>query len=174
MRVISVESFESLLKDAPVRPRFKRDLKFRASTEQLDASAWEETELLPIWNKSRNGGILVLQPGDDVYMVPFDATKSSTDTSGRSKPIICDLCFTWQSSSNGGFVTFYPDKSGENSLSLLCCMDLHCSDNVRTKTPASLKSRAQLRENMTNETRTERLRERLTTFIQRLRIDPVA
>ncbi len=172
MKVISAESFEASLKVAPVKPRFKRDLKFRMSTEHMDSVAWSETELLAVWNKSKSGGILLLQPADDLYMVPFDATKTSADVNGRSKPVICDLCFTWRTSSSGGFVTFYPDKSGDNSLSLLCCLDLRCSDNVRTKTPAALKSRSQLRENMTNEDRTERLSQRLGAFIQRLRIEP--
>lgn len=173
MKVISAESFEASLKTAQIKPRFKRDLKFRASTEQMDGMTWSETELLAVWNKSKNGGILLLQPGDDLYIVPFDATKTSIDTTGRSKPVICDLCFTWRTSSSGGFVTFYPEKSGDNSLSLLCCLDLRCSDNVRTKTSAAIKSRSQLRENMTNEDRTERLSQRLDVFIQRLRIEPV-
>lgn len=173
MKVINAEAFDVLLKTAPIKPRFKRDLKFRSSTDHMTDDMLLDMELLPIWNKSGNGGIVLLQPADELYVLPFDATKSNVDTSGRSKPVICDLCFTWRSSRSGGFVTFYPDKSGDNSLSLLCCLDLRCSDNVRTRTPAALKSRAQLREDMTNESRVERLKQRLEAFIQRVRIEPV-
>lgn len=173
MNSISVEQFEATLKDAPIKPRFKRDLKFRLSTEHMDATAWAETELLPIWNKSKNGGLLLLQVAADLFMVPFDASRTTTDVSGRSKPVICDLCYTWQPSSGGGFVTFYPDKSSGNSLSLLCCLDLRCSDNVRTKTSAGLTSRTQLREHITNEDRVERLRQKTQNFVSRLGIEPV-
>lgn len=173
MNILSVEQFEAILKDVPIKPRFKRDIKFRLSTEHMNAAAWSETELLPIWNKSKNGGVLLIQVSDDLFLVPFDATRTTADATGRSKPVICDLCYTWQPSSSGGFVTFYPDKSTGNSLSLLCCLDLRCSDNVRTKTPAGLTSRTQLREHMTNEDRVERLRLKAQNFINRIAIEPV-
>ena len=173
MNRLSVEQFEAILKDAPIKPRFKRDIKFRLSTEHMDAATWGETELLPAWNKSKNGGILLIQVADELFLVSFDATRATVDATGRSKPVICDLCYTWQPSSGGGFVTFYPDKSTGNSLSLLCCLDLRCSDNVRTKTSAGLTSRTQLREHMTNEDRVERLRQKVRNFIDRIAIEPV-
>ena len=173
MNEISIQQFELLLKDAPIKPRLKRDIKFRLSTERMDSSAWAETELLPIWNKNKSGGILLVQLPVGLYMLPFDATRPAADVSGRAKPVICDLCYTWQPSSNGGFVTFYPDKSSGNSISLLCCLDLRCSDHVRTKTPAALRSRSQLREHMTNEDRVVRFRQKVDSFIQRLNIQPV-
>lgn len=173
MNTLTNEQFEMMLKDAPIKPRLKRDLKFRQSTEHMDVSAWVETELLPIWNKSKNGGILLIQLSDDLFILPFDATRAAADATGRSKPVICDLCYTWQPSSSGGFVTFYPDKSGDNSVSLLCCQDLRCSDNVRTKTSAGIKSRTQLREHMTNEDRVERLKQKTNDFIKRLGIAPI-
>lgn len=156
-----------------MKPRFKRELKFRLSTEHLNEQTWLESELVPVWNKSRNGGVALLQPATALYMIPFEATKPAVDTTGRSKPIICDFCFTWQTGDDGGFVTFYPDKKSDNSVSLLCCMDLRCSDNVRTKTPAALRSRAQLREHMTNETRVERLQQKLHGFIERIGLEPI-
>ncbi len=171
MREITNDRFEALVKQVPVKPRFKRELKFRASTERMDPAQWVETELLPIWNRSGNGGMLLIEVDDILYMVPFEASKPSAGTSGRAKPVICDLCFTWQSGGGGGFVTFYPGKGSDDSVSLLCCMDLACSANVRTKTPASLKSRAQLREDLTNDDRAERLHGRLKNFAARLQLE---
>lgn len=173
MQQLTIEQFESMLADAPIKPRFKRELKFRQSTPHMNELAWAETELLAIWNKSKTGGIVLAQPGNELFMIPFDASKHTADKTGRSKPVICDLCYTWQPSSGGGFVTFYPDKTGSNSVSLLCCLDLRCSEHVRTKTAAGLTSRTQLREHMTNEARAERLRQRLQTFIVRLSNQPV-
>jgi len=173
MNQVSADQFDELLKEAPMKPRMKRDIKFRASTERMDDVAWQETELLPLWNKSRNGGILLIQLSGHLYMIAYDSTKSATDTTGRSKSVICDLCYTWQSNSGGGFVTFYPDKSGDKSFSLLCCRDLACSANVRTKTTAALRSRAQLREDLTNADRVERLQHKIAAFTKRLGIAPV-
>lgn len=173
MRVLTADQFEVLLKDSTMKPRFKRDLKFRSSTERLDDEQWVQTELLPIWNKSKNGGVLLIEWSDDLYMIAFDASKSDADASGRSRSVICDLCYTWQGGRNGGFVTFYP-KSEAHSMAFLCCMDLRCSDHVRTKTPASLKSRAQLRENMTNDDRVLRLRQKLELLVERLQIVPIS
>jgi hypothetical protein len=174
MNKLTTEQFDSLLKTAAIKPRFKRDIKFLLSTEHMGDAAWNETELLPIWNKSKHGGILLLQPTDNLYMVAFDATKPTTDTTGRTKPVICDLCYTWQSASNGGFVTFYPNKQSDNSTAYLCCMDLACSANVRTKTAAAIQSRAQLREDMTNDDRVRRLRLKLRILIDRLGIQPTS
>ena len=171
--MLTAEQFDVLLKEAAIKPRFKRDLKYRQSTNFMDAVAWDESELLPIWNKSKNGGILLVQVAAKVYMVAFDASKSDVDSNGRSKSVICDLCYTWQGGRNGGFVTFYPDKTGDNSISLLCCVDLRCSDNVRTKTAAGLTSRTQLRESMTNDDRVARFNQKLQIFVERLQLKAV-
>lgn len=168
MQLLTSDQFEKILAAAPIKPRFKRDLKFIQSTERIGEEDWAEIELLPIWNKSKTGGVILGQPFHELYIIPFDASKSTADKTGRSKPVICDICYTWQPSSIGGFVTFYPDKTGNSSVSLLCCLDLRCSEHVRTKTAAGLTSRTQLREHMTNEARAERLQQRLQTFIARL------
>ena len=173
MNRLTNDQFEPLLKAAPIKPRFKRDVKFVTSTEHMDDTVWAETELLPIWNKSKNGGILLLQPDDDVYFVAFDSTKPTVDGGGRVKPLICDLCYTWRTSGEGGFVTFYPNKGSNDTLSILCCADLQCSANVRTKTAAALKSRTQLRESISPEGRVERLRQKMREFITRTGIEPV-
>jgi hypothetical protein len=167
VNILTNETFEELIKNASIKPRFKRDLKFTKSTENMDESAWANTELLPIWNKSEQGGVLLVQLDDQLRIFPFDASKSNTDTTGRMKSVICDFCYTWRASGEGGFVTFYPFKGG-NSVSFLCCRDLRCSEHVRGKTDAALRSRTQIRENISPDERIERLRNRLDEFIKHL------
>ena len=103
MQLLTSDQFEKILAAAPIKPRFKRDLKFIQSTERIGEEDWAETELLAIWNKSKTGGIVLAQPGNELFMIPFDASKHTADKTGRSKPVICDLCYTWQPSSGGGF-----------------------------------------------------------------------
>lgn len=171
MNTIGSDQFTALIAATSVKPRFKRDLRYMASIEQIESN-WDEHEILPIWNKSKQGGILLLQPEDTLYLVPFAINKTAQNQSGRTKPIICDLCFTWQSSGNGKYITFYPDPKSDNTIAFLCCGDLRCSDHVRSKTAASAKSRAQLPEHLTNEDRTARLRQKTKALIKHLNLEP--
>lgn len=174
MRVISAEEFQNIIKTAAIKPRFKRDLKFTTSTEGLAEADWAERELLPIWNKSGNGGVLLIQPDDELFIVAFDDGSRTGDANGRIKPIICDFCYTWQPGREGGFVTFYPDRSGDNSISLLCCADFGCSLHARGKTLASKRARTQIREHISDEDRVERLKKKLNAFIARQHLGAVA
>jgi hypothetical protein len=173
MKILSESEFASLLKSAPIKPRFKRDLKYNLSTEGMDEKAWSEHELLPIWNKSRSGGILLLQPQDKLYLVPFESGDTAYDATGRSKAAICDFCYTWQAAGRAGLTAFYPGEKSLDSTSLLCCKDLRCSDHVRTKTNAAIKSRTQLREDLDNDGRVARLKARLSDVVDRLQIEPI-
>ncbi len=153
-----------------MKPRFKRDLKFMASVEDVD---WVGRELLPIWNKSQNGGLLLLQPDAHLYVVPFELSAVQKSVSGRIKPIVCDLCYTWRTSGAAGYVTFYPDATPNDSISFLCCHDLKCSDHARTKTDVGIQSRAQLRENLDDDARVERLRRKLLRLVETLRLEAI-
>jgi hypothetical protein len=167
MQAITSQQFDAMLKTVHIKPRYRRDLKFALSAEGTD---WDEQELFAVWNKSKKGGLLLLQPEKKLYVVPFELGGGKADTSGRTKPVVCDLCYTWQGSGAAGYVTFYPDTKSNNSTSFLCCYDLRCSDHVRTKTPASIRSRAQLRENLDDNGRVERLRSRLHNFVESLEL----
>lgn len=173
MRKLTATEFEATIKAATLKPRFKRELKFTTSTESFSDAAWQQRELLPIWNKSKNGGVLLVQPDETLYVVAFDDSNRTGDAMGRIKPIICDFCFTWQPGKEGGFVTFYPEKSDDTSVSLLCCADFDCSRNARGSTQAAKRSRAQIREQLTDEARIERLRAKLTTFIEHYNLQPI-
>lgn len=85
---------------------------------------------------------------------------------GRRRAIICDFCYTWQPGSNAASITF--STNAKRKIRFMCCADLKCSQHVRTLTKASIVSRTQLRENMTNETRVLRLKQRLKEKIGQL------
>lgn len=162
MKQLNKDQLEPLLKDARVKPRLIRDLKF-----QPDNIEWSDRELVAIYAKNDNEGILILSPGEGVQILPFTISRRITDKqTGRSKAVICDFCFTYQAGSNAGRVTF-PDLDGLRSTGYLCCADLQCSANVRTLTPASLRSRTQLHEDLTTEQRIERLKHKLQAIIER-------
>ena len=91
---------------------------------------------------------------------------------GRYRAIICDFCYTWQPGSNAASITFKQAVTN-NSIRWLCCVDLDCSRHVRTLTKASVVSRAQLREDITNEGRVLRLKQRLIEKIDQLSLPSV-
>lgn len=173
MKTLNLKQFDQIVKTTHMKPRFKRDLKYVASAESLNNTGWEDLELLAIWNKSQKGGLLLIQPSQDLYLVPFELGAGNSDSSGRSKPVVCDLCFTWRNSGDAGYITFYPDSRSNNSISFLSCFDLKCSDHVRTKTAVGIKSRAQLRENLDDNSRVERLKQRLQGLVETLELRSV-
>lgn len=173
MITLDGEQFGNLLKASELRPRFKLELKFVASTQQLPDS-WIDIELLAITDRTGDKGLLLLQPADDLYIVPYALSRSIVDsTTGRARAIICDFCYTWQPGSNAASVTFSPPRS-KNTVRFLCCGDLDCSSHVRTTTKAALVSRSQLRETMTNEDRITRLKSKLERYIAQLELTPTS
>lgn len=175
MKALSKDQFETLIEQAQMRPRLKRELRFMASTATMSDEAWSETELLAITDRSRSKGVLLLAPASDIYVLPYELRQGAQNRqTGRSQPIICDLCRTWQSGSNAGYVTFQKDRQSINSVSFLCCADLACSQHVRTATASARTSRAQLREDLTDEQRVNRLRNRLQQLIADFELKPAA
>lgn len=166
MNTVSHEQFDRLVQSASnIRPRTKRELRFAASTASIAPDQWSELELVPIADRTKAKGVLLLQPYDKLFILPYELLGGSSDVTGRMKPIICDFCKTWQNGSNSARITFPRGARSNNSVSFLCCADLACSSHVRTKTASSIQSRAQLRESLTNEQRVERLKERLQLLI---------
>lgn len=165
---ITEKQFDRVLDQAAFRPRFKRELKFKASIEDLKNSGWADLEILPIWNRSLQGGILLLQPVDELFLVPFTMQNGSLKSNDSQSSMICNFCCTWQSGAGVGLLLYYPPNLPEgNSVGTNCCHDLRCSDHVRTKTNEAVRSRVQLPETMTEEARIARLKKRITGFIER-------
>src|SRR5690606_18262453 len=133
--------------------------------------SWHETELLPIFNKSKNQGILLVAPQDEeIFLLPFDIKRGIVNSqTGRAQAVICDFCRTWRAGSYAGSISIQKDRKSINSVSFLCCADLFCSRHVRGETIASRISKAQLREDITTEKRVKRLKERLNKLVSDLR-----
>ena len=174
MRTITQELFSELIKKATIKPRLKRELRFVASTANMTPEDWLERELMNVADRTGVKGVLLLEPDDELFIVPYELFRGlSNPQTGRSNPVICDFCRTWQGGSNAARISFHRDSQSINSVTFLCCADLACSNHVRTKTKASIGSRAQLREDLTDEQRVERLKDRLRKFINDMGVEPV-
>lgn len=174
MHHITQAHFDEILKTTTnIKPRFKRDLRFVSSTEYI-GDDWAEYEVVPIYDKAKRTGIVLLQPYDQLYVIAFESGGGVRDTaSGRIKSVICDFCYTWRPGGDAGLVTFFPSSRTNNSTAQLSCFDLDCSRHARTQTKAAIMSRAQLREHMTDDERIDRLRRHLQKFIDKLQIHPI-
>lgn len=166
MKKLTQESFDELVVQAQIKPRIRQGLKFVAATAGLDDTDWQDTELLAIPDRTGNKGVLLVAPYEEIRVIAYELSRGLVSRqTGRAQPVICDFCRTWQSGSGAGSISFRKAKQSLNSVTFLCCADLACSRHVRGKTPAARLSRAQLREDMTNDQRVERLKTRLRQIL---------
>lgn len=167
MRTITVVQLYEMAKAAGIKQRLWQELRFSPETIQ----SWDELEYIAVHDRSMTKGVLVIELGGSIYLTPFEISRGISDgATGRLKPVICDLCYTWQGGGNAGMLTVIR-KSDQHSFTYLCCADLRCSDHVRTKTAAAQRSRTQLHEDLNNEQRSERLALRLRRFVENLEIN---
>jgi hypothetical protein len=175
MRSINQEQFNDLIKAASnIKPRTKRELRFVASTASIGPEDWHELEIVGITDRTGTKGVLLLEPDTGIFVLPYQLSGGSPDQTGRTQPIICDFCKTWQAGSNSGRITFHKSIRSNDSVTFLCCADLACSNHVRTKTKSSIRSRVHLRESLTNEQRVERLKDRLRMLINDMGLVPIS
>ena len=175
MKKYDLPQFNELIEKSTIKPRLKRELRFTTSTAHLSDEEWYTAELLPVTDRSGNTGVLIIEFDDTTYVLPAEFKKGITSSvTGRSQPIICDFCKTWQSGSRAGTIVFTNINKTSNTIGYLCCADLRCSNHVRTKTDASKMSRAQLHEDMTNEQRVERLKVQLKGIIKNIHALPIS
>lgn len=171
MNHLSADQFSDLVGDASIKPRLRRELRFQAAASQLTDEEWASRELLAISDRTGRQGVLIIQPGETPHIVAYELTQGvAARTTGRAQPIICDFCRTWQRGSNAASITLTPNYRTGASTTFLCCADLACSRHVRTLTSAAKMSRAQLREDLDDAGRTERLTRRLHEVIAQLGI----
>jgi hypothetical protein len=167
MITLDNDKFNDLLLQVNIKQRLKKEFRFVTSTARLSAE-WSLYELFPITDRTGDSGLLLMQPNDVLFAVYYNLSRRIVDSStGRDRAIICDFCSTWQPGSNAASITFSASHMNR-SVRLLCCADLDCSLHVRTATKVSSVSRAQLRENMTDEARVERLKGKLGRIIEQL------
>lgn len=149
MDPINRTQFATLLEANGIKPRLRRELRFVPE----EIADWQGRDFLAVMNRSRSEGVLIMS-FDGMTLLPFRLHPRKANTEGRISAIICDLCMTWQTGSNSAVITFDRSKS---SLSFLCCADLGCSFHVRDKTIEAARSRSQIREVISVESRINRL-----------------
>lgn len=140
---------------------------------ETPVAQWGDYEIFGLSTKDRTAGILLIELHEKLYAKIFEIRQISNKQTGRAKPIICDFCKTWQTGGRSGSITFRTERRSLNSISFLCCLDLNCSLHVRDVTEAAKLSRVQLREDISQEYRIERLRHRLTLLIESLNLEPI-
>lgn len=169
MKSLDREQLAALLKDQRIKQRLARELRFVPE----DIPDWENIDMLAIATRSGAEGVLLVQT-DKFYIVPYQLTTGIKDKStGRSKPITCDLCYTWQQGGKAGRITLRRAED-DHTFTYLCCADLRCSLHVRNLTSESTLSRTQLHEDITPEQRIARLKRKLDEILQTIGASPAA
>lgn len=166
MQALGREQFTELV--AAVKPRLRRDLRFSPEV----VGGWDDIELLALANRAGNAGILLAELNDSMYVLPYELRRKLADKSGRSRPITCDFCYTWQRGSKAARITFTRTVD-QHTFTFLCCGDLWCSRHVRDQTPAAHLSRTQLHEDLTTPQRIARLHAKLQKVVELLAVAPI-
>lgn len=147
-----------------VKPRLLSEIKI-----PTEDPYWEDSELVACWDKSGRKGLILIEL-DKLYVTAFELGGKVTDSrTGRTKPIICDICCTWQQGGKAATITCIRERDC-HTFTYLCCGDLRCSLHIRDKTTEALLSRAQLHEDVTSEQRAVRMKQRLYKLISTLEL----
>lgn len=126
----------------------------------------KKPELIPFYDKKRNGVALMLGLQVDNYqLVYFEQGASLIDSkTGRSKPAICDLCWTWHAGVAIRYITF--SKSPRHrGITKIVCSDIVCSLSVRYLGLDSEQSKINLPESTQEIERLARLNTNLAKLI---------
>ncbi len=129
--------------------------------------------MIALPTKDGTAGVLILESGDTLYATSYELHMVSRDSTGRAKPVICDFCKTWQSGNRAGNITFSTERHSLSSVSFLCCLDLRCSLHIRNMTQTGKISRSQLREDISEEHRIERLKNSINMLAYRIKLKPI-
>lgn len=172
MRTISTKLAIEIITKLRISKNLQKRLSLSAFGD-ISETEWEHYEIIGLPTKDGAAGILFIEIKDDLYAVPYEIGAVGDKLTGRSKPVICDLCKTCQAGGRAGSITFRTERRSLNSVSFLCCLDLKCSLHVRDMTTAAKTSRAQLREDITQDYRIERLKDKITLLIKRLNLEPI-
>ena len=172
MNIITPQAFEVYIRQLKVGNNLKRRLTAAPIVAMADTD-WDSYEMFGASTKDGGAGILFMQSANQLYAVPYELGAVLDAMTGRSRPIICDFCKTWQAGSRAGTITFHIKRRSANVIGFLCCADLQCSLHVRDLTSAAKTSRSQLREDVTVERRVTRLQAKLAAVIQRLSLQSI-
>lgn len=163
MKKITSDTINHLLEATRMPKRLQRELVYKP-----DNYDWVASDFIIVTNKARLEGLFVCEVNDEPTGLYYQLHSVKPDASGRRKPYICDFCSTWLRPSRSCIITFILPKKQHHSVSYRCCLDLHCSLNVRSQTEDAIHSRVQLREDLSEEERISRLQNRLQEIGHRL------
>ncbi len=166
MEPLLTNEFTAIVKASGISTRLRRELRYNPES----INDWSSFEYLAVTTRSPFEGVLIFAHASGYAAVAFELSLRVVDAqSGRSKPIICDFCFTWQSGQKAAHITFIQAKT-KRTRSFLCCGDLGCSNHIRGLTQAAANSRAQLPEDMDVSQRIVRLKRRLEQLAETLEL----
>lgn len=171
MQAITAEVLERAADHLKLNKNLRKRLSLAAAFD-VETVGWESFELFGVPTKDHQAGVLFIELDEKLYTTSYEISGLAAKT-GFARPIICDFCKTWQAGARAGSVTFPTRRRSADSVSFLCCEDLLCSLHVRNLTSAAKTSRSQLREDITTEQRIERLRKKLATLVERLKLEPL-
>jgi hypothetical protein len=168
MQAITSEMYDQVIAVVGLKPKFLRELR-----PKLDMVTDWDREFVTISDRSGNKGVLWIELEEEIYVLPYTLSRGIIDkASGRGRPVICDLCYTQQPGTLAARIALSLPGRVEATRSLLCCADLACSDHVRGRTLSSRRSRAQLRESISQEDRVLRLQRKLRGLVEAIGTKP--
>ena len=172
MRVINSQSIKQMMTILKIKKNLQNRINF-SFLDSIPDSEWARYELLSAPTKDNTAGVLLIDIKGSLYATSYEINMMRSLSTGRSVPIICDFCKTWQAGANAGSVTFSTYGKSLGTVTYLCCLDLKCSLNVRGLTKAAKLSRVQLRETISDSDRILRLEKKLLLIVGYLRLQPV-
>lgn len=172
MRLIDKNLMQKILTTLHASKSFAGRFSF-AVINSIEPSSWSDRDMVGLPTKDGGAGVLLIELQNRLYSVFYEISPLRNQSTGLAKPIICDFCKTWQAGGRAGSITFRPKRRSLDSISYLCCLDLNCSLHVRDMTGAAQSSRAQLREDITQKYRIERLESSLSRLVKRLSLKAI-
>lgn len=172
MRLIDKNLMQKILTTLRASKSFTGRFSF-ATINRIEPNSWSSRDMVGLPTKDGGSGVLLIELRNRLYSVFYEISPLRDRAAGLTKPIICDFCKTWQAGGRAGSITFRLKRRSLDSVSYLCCLDLNCSLHIRDMTEAARSSRAQLREDITQEYRIERFGNSLSRLIKRLSLEAI-
>lgn len=155
-----------------VRQNYKNKLLIGELDKTFAALEDADYEVSDAYAESKNTGLLFLTTNEDLFVTKFSKSKIKPDRMGRTKPIVCDLCFTVLPGSMVVHMRCVREFD-KHVFSWLVCSNLACSSNVRELTDISLESKKILGETVSIEKKITRLQKHMLVLINTLKLNAI-
>lgn len=156
------------LYDYAVRSWFRNKLLIN-EFEKVYSSNDKSYEVSSFYLERKKVGLLFFKLNGGYYAARITKSNITADQTGRVKPVICDLCYTRMPGSKIAQVTFHRKFDGHSNTWLLCS-DLTCSMHARELTAESEDSKKLLGENISIDTKIERLEKHIANIVETLQL----